>query len=219
MSVPTTEQLDEMRALGAATLFHGQGEQGAVDPAIKPIRPGMRIAGPALTVDVPAGDNLALHAAIARAKPGDVLVVDYKGYMDIAVTGDVMALSAKTRGIEGMVVDGAVRDAEDISEMKFPMFARGLSIRGPAKDAPGTIGEPVTFGGIRVQSGDIIVGDADGILVIARENWEETLENARARKAKETGVRKQFKDGKTTVELLGLEGALKRHRMDEPAAS
>ena len=118
-----------------------------------------------------------------------------------------------------MVVDGAVRDAEDISEMGFPMFARGLSIRGPAKDAPGVVGEPVAFGGVSVHSGDIIVGDADGIVIIAKERWEATLENARAREAKETKVRAQFKDGKTTIELLGLEDALKRHGMDEATGS
>ncbi|MEM7429697.1 MAG: RraA family protein [Pseudomonadota bacterium] len=213
MTGPTPVELDEMKALGAATLFHGQGERGAVDPAIKPISFGMRLSGPALTVDVPPGDNLAMHLAIAKAAPGDVIVVDYKGHMDVAVTGDIMALAAKTRGVAGFVVDGAVRDAEDIAEMDFPVFARGLSIKGPSKDAPGTVGEPIRLGGIDVQTGDYIVGDADGIVVIAQDSWAETLENARAREAKEAGIRRQFAHGKTTVELLGLEEPLKRHGM------
>ncbi len=214
MSLPAPAEIKEMQALGAATLFHGQGERGAMDPAIKPIAFGMRLAGPALTVDCPAGDNLAFHLAIAKASPGDVIVVDYKAHMDVAVTGDIMALAAKERGIAGFVVDGAVRDAEDISDMGFPVFARGLSIRGPSKDAPGTIGQPVACGGVEVRAGDYIVGDADGLVVISLDRWTETLQNARSREKKEAGVRGQLAEGKTTVELLGLEDALKRHGME-----
>lgn len=211
---PTPEQLAEMLALGAATLFHGQGERGAVDPAIKPVAPGMKLVGRALTVDLPAGDNLALHLAISKAQPGTVLVVDYKAHMEVAVTGDVMALASKVRGIAGMVVDGAVRDADEIAEMGFPMFARGLSIRGPAKDAAGVIGEPIRFGGTLVKTDDIIVGDTDGVVVIERDRWHETLEAARAREAKEAAARTRLSEGRTTIELLGLEQALKRHGMN-----
>ena len=210
---PAREQLGQMMDLGAATLFHGQGEVGAVDPAIKPIAPGMKLAGPALTVDVPAGDNLALHLAISKAESGAVLVVDYKAYLEVAVTGDIMAHASMIRGIAGMAIDGAARDADEIAEMGFPIFARGLSIRGPTKSEAGTIGEPITFGGVEVKSGDIIVGDTDGLVIIDQSRWQETLATAVTREEKETSVRTQLGEGKTTVEVLCLGEALGRNRM------
>ena len=205
---PTAEELMEMIALGAATLFHGNQERGAVDPAIKPIGPGMKFAGPAYTVDVPPGDNLALHLAIEKAAPGDVLAVDYKGHLDVAVTGDIMALGAKMRGIAGMVVDGAVRDADEIAGLGLPVFARGLSIRGPEKNGPGSLGRRVTIGGTRVSPGDIAVGDRDGVVIIAKENWREALRNASGRESKEASVKEGLRAGQTTVDLLGLRDAI-----------
>ena len=210
-AAPTKRQVEELLALGAATLFHGNREAGAVDPAIKPIAIGMKLAGPAVTVDVPAGDNLVLHHAISTAAPGTVLVVDYKAHMHVAVTGDLMALAAKTRGIAGMAVDGAVRDADQIAAMGFPVFARGLSIRGPGKDAAGSVGQPVSFGGITVNDGDIVVGDTDGIVIIAKERWTETLRVSMEREQKEVAIRTALREGKTTIELLALGAALERH--------
>lgn len=209
--IPSSEQLSNMLALGAATLFHGNQERGALDPAIKPIAPGMMLAGPAVTVDVPAGDNLALHLAISKAAPGSVLVVDYKGHMDVAVTGDIMALAAKQRGLAGMVVDGVVRDADEIAALGLPVFARGLSIRGPAKNGPGSVGEPISMGDVTVESGDIVVGDRDGVVVIGRGGWAEAYAEACARDAKEAAVQEGLKAGKTTIELLDLKDALARN--------
>lgn len=207
---PSAAQLSEMLALGAANLFHGNQERGALDPAIKPIASGMKLAGPAVTVDAPEGDNLALHLAISQAPPGSVLVVDYKGFMDVAVTGDIMALAAKQRGLAGMVVDGAIRDADEIEELGVPVFACGLSIRGPSKVGPGSVGEPISMGGVTVETGDIVVGDRDGVVVIGRDGWTDAFAEARARDAREVGVQDGLKAGKTTVELMSLEGALKQ---------
>ena len=207
---PSPAQLSEMLALGAANLFHGNQERGALDPAIKPIASGMKLAGPAVTVDAPEGDNLALHLAISTAPPGSVLVVDYKGHMDVAVTGDIMALAAKQRGLAGMVVDGAIRDADEIEELGVPVFARGLSIRGPSKVGPGSVGEPISMGGVSVETGDIVVGDRDGVVVIGRDRWADALAEARARDAREVSVQEGLKAGKTTVELMKLDDALKQ---------
>lgn len=201
---PSAQELSELLALGAATLFHGNGEQGALNPAIKPIDPTMKLAGPALTVDVPAGDNLALHMAIAKAAPGTVLVVDYKGHMDVAVTGDIMALAARERKLGGMVIDGAVRDAEEITALGVPVFARGLSIRGPSKNGPGSIGKAITLDGVSVHTGDLVVGDRDGVVVLAADGWRQALDDARAREDREADVRRQLANGQTTVELMGL---------------
>ena len=210
---PTREQLDEMIALGAATLFHGAGEFGAVDAAIAPIASGMKLAGPVLTVDLPPGDNLALHLAISTAQPGTVLVVDYKQHMEAAAMGDIMALASKIRGITGMAIDGAVREVEAIAEMGFATFARGRAIRGPTKDKRGAVGTPITFGGIGVKSGDIIIGDTDGIVVLAESRWPQALKNATRRENQENAMRQQLSEGRTTVELLDLEPALNRHAM------
>ncbi len=207
---PSPEQLAEMLALGAANLFHGNQERGALDPAIKPIAPGMKLAGPAVTVDAPEGDNLALHLAISKAPPGSVLVVDYKGFMDVAVTGDIMALAAKQRGLAGMVVDGAIRDADEIEELGVPVFARGLSIRGPTKVGPGSVGEAISMGDVNVETGDIVLGDRDGVVVIGRDGWADAFAEARARQDREVGVQEGLMAGKTTVELMKLDDALKQ---------
>lgn len=201
---PTAADLSEMMTLGAATLFHGNNEQGALDPAIKPIDQGMKIAGPALTVDVPAGDNLALHLAIAKAEPGAVLVVDCKGHMDVAVTGDIMALAARHRALAGMVIDGAVRDGEEITTLGVPVFARGLTIRGPSKNGPGSIGKAITLGDVAVRTGDIVVGDRDGVVVLAADGWQAALESARQREEREETVRRDLAAGKTTIDLMEL---------------
>ncbi|NNF78789.1 MAG: 4-hydroxy-4-methyl-2-oxoglutarate aldolase [Rhizobiales bacterium] len=202
--IATQIQLDELRELGAANLYHGNNDSGALDPGIKPIDPAMKLAGPALTVNVPAGDNLALHIAISRAAPGSVLVVDYKGHMEVAVTGDIMALAALQRGLAGMVIDGAVRDADEIARLGLPVFARGLSIRGPAKMGPGSVGNPVTLGHVVVHTGDIVVGDRDGVVVLPAEGWSEALDLARQRDAREEEVRRKLMAGETTVSLMGL---------------
>ena len=200
----TQLQLEELRKLGAANLYHGNGDRGALDPAIKPIDPAMKLAGPALTVEVPPGDNLALHIAISKAAPGSVLVVDYKGHMDVAVTGDIMAMAAQQRGLGGMVIDGAVRDADEITRLGLPVFARGLSIRGPAKNGPGSVGKPITLGSVTVRSGDMVVGDRDGVVVLPADGWSEALDQAAQRDAREADVRNRLMAGETTVGIMGL---------------
>jgi 4-hydroxy-4-methyl-2-oxoglutarate aldolase len=209
-TTPGQAELEALKALGAATIYEAQGAIGALPVSIKPIAPGMRVAGPALTVDCAAGDNLVLHHAITVAKPGEVLVVDYKGYLEIAAWGDVMSVGAMARGIAGMVIDGAVRDAVEITAMGFPMFAAGLSIRGPAKAMPGRVRVPITLGGQVVRPGDIVVGDQDGVVVIAAERVGEVLAAARAREAKEAASKAELAKGKTTVELVGLADTIRR---------
>ncbi|MEL6372511.1 MAG: RraA family protein [Pseudomonadota bacterium] len=206
--MPSPEEIIALRKLGAATLYEAQGS-GALNPAIKPLRTATRMAGPALTVRVPPGDNLALHYAITRARADQILVVDYGAHLDVAVTGDVMVAGCQARGVAGMVVDGAVRDADEIAAMGFAMFARGLSIVGPKKEQGGSVGEPITCGGVRIESGDIIVGDSDGVVAIAKDAWPEVLAAAQAREAREANVKSALAQGETTVALMGLEGKLR----------
>lgn len=204
-ALPGKDELRELLALGTPTLFHANRESGALDPAIKPLDRTRGVAGPAFTVEAVAGDNLALHVAVARAPAGSVLVVDFKACVDVAAAGDLLALAASVRGVVGMVVDGAVRDAAAIVEMGFSTFARATAIPGPTKKSAGAVGVPISCGGVRVAPGDLVVGDADGVVAIPAGRFREVLAGARARAEMEREVRAGIRAGKTTLELLGLD--------------
>lgn len=140
------ERLLEAARLGTATLHEASGQKGALPFGIKPLSPTMRVAGPAFTVATPPGNNLWIHRALAAATPGDVLVVATSGHHEAGYWGDIMTVAALARGIAGLVIDGCVRDSEAIARLEFPVFARGLSIRGTKKDAgaPGYLQSPIT---------------------------------------------------------------------------
>jgi 4-hydroxy-4-methyl-2-oxoglutarate aldolase len=208
---PTSEQLHRLRQLGAATIYEAQGQRGAIASSIKPIDPSMTLAGPALTVDCGPADNLMLHAALEHAQSGDILVADAKGFMDAGPWGDILTAAAQQVGIAGLVINGAVRDADQIVGMGFPVFARGLSIRGTSKLYKGSIGKPITLAGTCVDNGDIIVGDRDGLVVIAAAELSDSIALAEARESKEAGFRDKISEGVSTVELLGLTSTLSRY--------
>ncbi|WP_245990122.1 RraA family protein [Tabrizicola piscis] len=170
----------------------------------RPIAPGMALAGPALTVRCQPGDNLALHRAIAMAKGGEVLVVDYGGSVDSGPFGEIMALACQLRGIVGMVIDGSVRDSEQIAALRFPVFAKGLNIRGTTKRDRGQIGVPVTIGGVRVSPGDIVLADADAIVTLAPDDLAAALAASKARATREAVTMERLRQGETTLAILGL---------------
>ena len=150
-----------------------------------------------------------IHKAITLAKPGDVLVVNAGGFKDYAVFGDLMALSCKVHLLAGIVVDGAVRDAEGLQELGFPAFARAVLPTGPFKDSPGSINVPVSCGGVPVLPGDIVVGDADGVMVVPRAEAADVLAKAQATVAKEEGMRARLRNGEYIYDILALGDALK----------
>ncbi|MGX9697961.1 4-carboxy-4-hydroxy-2-oxoadipate aldolase/oxaloacetate decarboxylase [Janthinobacterium lividum] len=202
--------LHALRQLGAATIYEAQGAKGALDSGIKPIAPGMRLAGPALTVDTRPADNLMLHYAMLKARSGDVLVVDAKGFMEAGVWGDVFTEQAQRIGLAGLVIHGAVRDAAAMTQAGFPVFSRGLSIKGTGKHQPGRLNVTITIGDVGIDPGDIIVGDQDGVVVVRRHEVDDVLLKSRQREEKEAQFRQQIRDGATTVELLGLDETLRR---------
>lgn len=206
----TTEQLQQLRDLGTATVYEAQGAKGALDHGMKPIDPTVRLAGPALTVDARPSDNLILHYAVLQAKPGDVLVVDAKGFMEAGPWGDVLTLQAMKLGIAGLVISGCVRDANLIIELGFPVFCRGLSIKGTGKNQPGKVNVPVCIGDVCIHPGDIIVGDRDGLVVVAQDEVAHAIASSLAREEKEATQRQAIEDGATTVDLLNLGDTLKR---------
>jgi 4-hydroxy-4-methyl-2-oxoglutarate aldolase len=199
---------EELRALGTATVYEAQGAKGALDSGMKPIDKRSRLVGPALTVDSRPADNLMLHYALLKARPGDVLVVDAKGFVEAGPWGDVLTAAAMKRGIAGLVINGAVRDASAIEQMGFPVFCRGLSIKGTGKVHPGRLNVPVCIGDVVIRPGDIIVGDRDGLVVVAPDEVRAVLESARAREAKEDAFRSAIEKGASTADLLGLMATL-----------
>ncbi len=169
----------------AAILADVAGRRGTMD-RVAPLSPGMRIAGPAFTIEVRAGDNLMIHAAMAMAKPGDVLVIDGKGDTSCALMGALMINACKVLGLGGVVIDGAIRDTDELRELGFPVFAVGANPNGPTKFIPGRINWPVSAGGVAINPGDLVVGDADGVVVVEREKAASLLPLAAKKVADET---------------------------------
>jgi 4-hydroxy-4-methyl-2-oxoglutarate aldolase len=192
--------------LGTATVGEAWPAARMMSAPLRPLAPGMVLAGRALTVRCRPGDNLALHLAIAAAQPGDVLVVDYGGSVESGPFGEIMALACQMRGIAGLVIDGAVRDSAQITSLGFPVFARGLNIRGTVKQDPGVIGSTLAIGGVDITTGDVVFADADAILVLAISDLDAALAAARDRAARETLIMDRLRQGETTLSILGLSG-------------
>jgi 4-hydroxy-4-methyl-2-oxoglutarate aldolase len=196
----------DLLALGTATVGEAWPAARLVSAPIRPLSPGMTLAGTALPVRCRPGDNLALHLAIAEARRGDVLVVDYGGSLDSGPFGEIMALACQMRGIAGLVIDGAVRDSAQIADLGFAVFARGLNIRGTVKQDVGRIGAPVTLGGVEIAPGDLVLADADAILVLTAGDLAPALDAARTRAEREARMMERLRQGETTLSILGLPG-------------
>lgn len=165
------------------------------------------MAGPAFTVRTRPGDNLILHEALEMAAPGDVVVVDAGGALQNALIGELMVTHAQMRGIAGIVIDGAIRDRDELAQINLPIFARGVCHRGPYKDGPGEIGFAIAVDGMTVEPGDLMLGDGDGVLTVPREAAAQVLEQARAKQVAERAQMQKTLDG--TFEKPWLDCALK----------
>ncbi|KAH0433516.1 RraA family protein [Paraburkholderia fungorum] len=170
----------------AAILADVAGRRGTLHGRVKPLSPTMKVAGPAVTVEVRPGDNLAIHAALSIAKPGDVIVVDGKGDLSCALIGEIMAAQAKASGIAGIVIDGAVRDAHELANGGYPIFAAGLNPCGPTKSVAGLVNTLISAGNTAINPGDLIVGDADGVVVIPRNDVARIIDLAQKKLDMET---------------------------------
>jgi len=194
-------------AYQAAILADVAGRRGTMHGRIAALRPRMKVAGPALTVEVRPGDNLMIHAAMALARPGDVLVVDGKGDQTSALMGTIMMTACRQLGIAGVIVDGAVRDSLEIDEMDFPVFSVGTNPNGPTKNIGGRIGHAVSCGGVTVHSGDFVLADADGIVVVERTRLAGLLPLAGKKVDDEAARIAQIRQGNTRASWLA--GALR----------
>jgi len=205
---PAPALLAELARVAAAHLSDNMHRMQAVGPELRPCHKGGKLIGPALTVRVPPGDNLMVHKAISLARPGDVIVVDAGGVTAQAIIGEIMSLRAEKRGVAGMVIDGAIRDSDAIAAGDFPVYARGVTHRGPYKDGPGEINVTITIDGMVVNPGDLIVGDADGVLAIPQAEAEAIIVLATAQKAREDKTLAEIAAG--TLDRPGwLDGALR----------
>ncbi len=199
----TAAQLGE---LGAATL----GESGALRmPArLRPVWSGAALAAPAFPVGCTPGDNLAIHVAVSRAPAGSVLVVDVGDVPGRGYWGEVLTTAALARGIAGLVIDGGVRDVDALQRLAFPVFSTTVSLPGATKSSRGTAGVTATVAGVPVSSGDWVVGDVDGVVVVPLGELDGVLAAGRARASAEDGYFAELEGGATTVDLLGLDASL-----------
>lgn len=196
--------LEELAGYGTATLHEAAGGIGALPGGIVPLDPARVLWGRALTVWSPPGDNLAIHRAVAIAQPGDVLVVDHGGSPDHGPFGDVLALAAMQQGVAGLVINGAVRDTASLIAMKFPVFSRGRSIQGTVKRNPGIVGQPLKIGQVTIHKGDLVFGDADGVVVLPADRVDTLQEAAASRIQAEANLRTEILKGRMTLDLLDL---------------
>jgi 4-hydroxy-4-methyl-2-oxoglutarate aldolase len=202
-STEASEIAAALLALGAATL----GESGARTMAsrVRAIWPSATVAAPALPVQCTPGDNLAIHAAVAAAPAGHVLVVDVGPIAARGYWGEVLTTGAKARGVVGLVIDGGVRDLAALEAHRFPVFATMAALPGATKESPGSVGLAVSVGDVAVESGDWVVGDVDGVVIVPGGSLQQVLEAGHARAEKEAEFFDALRGGKTTVELLGLD--------------
>ena len=195
-------------AFAASILADVAGRRGTMDGRIQPLTPDMRVCGPALTVEVRPGDNLMIHAAMALARPGDVLVIDGKADRSCALMGSIMLNACRKLKLAGVVLDASIRDTEELVALGFPVYSVGANPNGPTKNVPGRINWPIGCGGAAVRPGDLIVGDADGVVVIERERAASLLPLAAAKVADERARIADISSGKA-IRPKWLEASLR----------
>ena len=206
---PYQDIAEELLQHGTSTLCEASGLPCALDFALRPVWPGAAVAGPAYPVRCAPGDNLGIHIALDAMPPGHVLVVDAYGYI-AGYWGEVLTVGAQARQVLGLVIDGGCRDIAALERRKFPVFARGVGMRGTVKHHCPSVGEPIVVAGVTIAPGDLIVADADGVLSLPQAQVQRTLDGARKRTDKEAGTMQKLQSGQTTLELLGLTAHRKR---------
>ena len=206
MTVRSTEtgRFAELARLGTATVHEAAGRAPVVDAPLVQVLPGSRAAGPARTVRCGQDDNLMVHAAVAEAEPGEVLVLTMPEPRPIALVGELLATQAKVAGVAALLVDAAIRDLEELRDVGLPIWARYVRVSGAKKRIPGVIGEPVEVGGAQIRQADVVVLDADGAVVVERERVEEVLAAAKEREERERDKRAKLQAGALSYDLDGL---------------
>jgi 4-hydroxy-4-methyl-2-oxoglutarate aldolase len=206
---PDPQAVKVLGELGVATIHEAQGRTGTLLPYMRPIYPSARVSGSAVTVSCQPGDNLMIHAAVEVCKPGDVLVVVTTSESTDGMFGDLLGTSCQAHGVVGLIIDAGVRDTAELTEMKFPVWAKAISPQGTVKASPGSVNIPVVCAGMLVNPGDVIVGDADGVVVVPRAAAADVAKAGQQRIAKEEKTRERLAKGELGVEFYGLRAKLK----------
>ncbi len=211
---PEKELIEEFRKMATPSICECMGGSGNVrlymTSAIKPVFKGVKMVGPAITCLCHVGDNLMLQKALQLAKAGDVIVVTHGGYTEAAPWGEMMSSAAKRKGVEGLVIDGMVRDTPLLPKIGFPVFSKGAAMAGTLKNAAGLVNRPILCGEVYVNPGDIIVGDDDGVVVVPREKAREILEKTKAREQSEEIEAKRIEKGEVTDFMSNYEKAYQK---------
>ncbi|ANH03033.1 4-carboxy-4-hydroxy-2-oxoadipate aldolase/oxaloacetate decarboxylase [Shinella sp. HZN7] len=206
---PSAAEVAALAKFSPATIHEAQGRRGALSSRIKPVDYRMKLCGPAFTVRCAPRDNIMLQLAINYAQPGDIIVVSGGEYEEAGAFGDVLANACLAKGIGGLVTDSGVRDSLQLRELGFPVFSLSVCIKGTVKETLTSTNDPIVVGGELIHPGDIIVGDADGLVVVRREEALEVAKLSQAREDAEADYIAAYKAGKSVVEVSKLEAVLK----------
>ena len=204
--------ISELARLGSATVYEAGGRGGYVDADLYQAVPGSRAAGPARTVVCGQDDNLMVHAVMAEVQPGEVIVLTMPEPRPVALVGDLLATQAQVAGAAAILVDASIRDVEELAEMGLPIWARWVRVKGAKKATAGQINVPVTVGGARIDPGDVLVLDADGVAVVPADRVDEVLEASLAREQKERVKRAKLQSGEKSYDLDGLRAVVEEQQ-------